>query len=103
MYYIIMIPQAMLWRSLTKDRIFLSLATVSIILFIAMLLTRRSSLETTAVPFDLALLFFVINVFFAILSLRREPLLSYMLITTTILSNASLVFFFRYLLTIQTG
>ncbi len=93
----------MLWRSLTKDRIFLSLAGASLITFIVMMLTRRPSLETTAVPFDLVLLFFVINVFFAILSLRREPLLSYMLLTATILNHASLLFFFRYLFTIQTG
>jgi hypothetical protein len=98
-----MISQAMLWRSFTKDRIFLTLAAITIVTFVLVLLLRRPSLETSAVPFDLALLFFVINCFFAVLSVRREPLLAYMLLTSTILSNATLLFFFRYLLMIQTS
>jgi hypothetical protein len=98
-----MIDFRQLWRTYKKDKIFLWLMTVSIITFISMLLQRHSSIERTPMPFNLGLLFFAVNMLFANLTLRREPLLAYMFLTAVILLNCISFFFFRYLMSVQTG
>lgn len=90
-------------RSLTKDRIFVLLATITVLTLVLALLQRRPSLEHSPTTFGLALLFIIINLIFALLSLKREPLLSYMFLTATIILNGTLFFFWRYLLLIQGG
>lgn len=89
-------------RSLTNDRIFVVLGSLSIVTFIIAIFQRRASLEHTPISFGLGVLFIVINVLFALISIKREPLLSYMFLTATIIINGTLFFFWRYLLIIQT-
>ncbi len=98
-----MISRAVFWRSILRDRIFVLLVTLTLLTFIMALLQREPSIEIDAVPFQLAVLFFIVNVAFSFLTIRREPLLAYMFLTATILSNSTLFAFFRYLLSIQMG
>lgn len=93
-----------LWRSLTRDKIFLALVAIAGLTFVAALTKRDPATERTAVPFDLALTFLVVNLLFAALTLRREPLLAYLFLAMTVILNLTLFFFFRYLeLTLQAG
>lgn len=96
-----MLPRSLAWRMYTKDRIFVFLLMLCALSLILALLERRPSLERTPIPFDMGIFFTLVNIAFAFLTLKREPLLSYMFLTTTILINGSLYFFFRYLLLIQ--
>lgn len=98
-----MIPRILLWRSFTKDKIFQVLFVLSLLSFVMALIVRRPSLEHSSIGFSLGLFFFFINMLFAFLTLRREPLLSYMFLTATVLLNGTLFFFFRYLHLIQVG
>ncbi len=97
----VMITRNIWVRSLTKDRIFILLASLTVITFLMAITQRRSSLEHTPTAFGLGILFIVINVLFALLSLKREPLLAYMFLTATIILNGTLFFYWRYLLLIQ--
>jgi hypothetical protein len=83
-----------------KDRVFLFLGALSLVLFFVSLLIREASIERTPLPFNLVLLFFIVNTCFAIIALPREPLLAYMFLTASILMNGTLYFFFRYLLSV---
>ncbi len=96
-----MIPLTLFWRRYFKDRIFLVLAGLAIASFLLALLERRPSIEHTRVPLNLAIFFFAVNGTLSLLTFRREPLLSYMFLTTAILISGTLYFFFRYLLLIQ--
>lgn len=98
-----MISRSLYWRSFVKDRIFVFLFTLTMLSLCIALLERQPSFERTPIPFNLGLSFALVNIAFAIISLRREPLLSYMFLTLTILLNGTLYFFFRYLITIQMG
>lgn len=94
-------PYMVFFRPFIKDRIFVALFLLSMITFLMALTERHPSFERTAEPFQLGLLFFVLNVVFAFLSLRREPLLAYMFLTATVLMNGTLFSYFRYLVMIQ--
>lgn len=98
-----MISRNVYWRSILRDRIFISLLTMVLLTIVAALTKRRPSLETSPMPFQLALLFFFVNVTFAFLTIRREPLLAYMFLTATVLGNGTLYFFYRYLIAVQGG
>jgi hypothetical protein len=97
----IMVNPVLYWRSIIKDRLFLFLFGLSVLTFVITLVERRPSIERSAIPFNLTLIFFVINMLFAVITLRRESLLSYMFLTAIILLNGTLFFFFRYLLLMQ--
>lgn len=88
-------------RSLTKDKIFLLLLTLTAVTFVMALAERRPSFEHSATTFGLGIFFAVINVLFAILALKREPLLVYMFLTATIILNGTLFFYYNYLISIQ--
>lgn len=98
-----MISRILYWRMLAKDRIFLLLAGLALASFIAIWFARHPALERTTEPLNLGVTFFLVNCLFALVSARREPLLSYMFLTAAILLNGTLFFYFRYLLSIQTG
>ena len=100
---LLMIPRVLFLRSFTHDKIFQVLFILSVLTFILAMAFRRPALEHTSIVFSLGLFFFLINMLFAFLTLRREPLLSYMFLTATILLNGTLFFFFRYLIMIQVG
>lgn len=88
-------------RSFTRDKIFMLLISVTALTFIAAIAQRRPSLEHSATPFGLGLVFIIINILFALLALKREPLLAYMFLTAAILLNGTLFFFWHYLSLIQ--
>jgi hypothetical protein len=44
-----------------------------------------------------------VNILFAFLALKREPLLAYMFLTATIILCGTLFFFFHYLIVVQAG
>ncbi len=92
------IAQLLYWRSITKDRIFLVLLVVSLLSFVATLFERNPIVEQTPLPLELGMSFFVVNLLFSLISLRREPLLSYMFLTASIILNGTLFFYFKYLL-----
>ncbi len=96
-----MLHYLILWRTFFKDRIFVLLFSLTVVTLVSALMQRQPSLERTPVPLSLDLFFSVVNIIFALLSLRREPLLAYMFLTATILLNGSLFFFFYYLASIQ--
>src|SRR5688500_5028699 len=98
-----MISRMLYWRSLQKDRIFTVLLTFMVCSFVLAYIEREPDIERTPIPFELGLLFFVINLIFAFLTIRREPLLAYLFLTAGILLNGTLFFFFKYLLLIQTS
>lgn len=89
------------WRIVSRDKIFVFLFGLNTIAILLAVLTRRPSIETTSLPFQLGLSFFCIDVVFALVSIRREPLLAYMFLTVTLLLSGTLYFFFRYLISIQ--
>lgn len=91
------------WRTYTKDRIFVVLFFAAVASFAAALSIRQPLIERSAIPFQLTALFFGVNFLFALISLRREPLLSYMFLTASILLSGTLYFFYRYLTLIQGG
>ncbi|HEY1074640.1 MAG TPA: hypothetical protein VGE59_02975 [Patescibacteria group bacterium] len=96
-----MVSNTFLWRWVFKDRIFVALLLLSTVTFLMAIAERHPSFERTSEPFHLGLLFFILNTVFAVLALRREPLLSYMFLTASVLMNGTLFFFFRYLIIIQ--
>lgn len=98
-----MISQILYWRNISKDRIFLSLLIVAVISLIFSLVQRQPDLERSVIPFQLTFTFFLTNLLFAFLTIRREPLLSYMFLTATILVNGTFYAFVKYLLLIQTA
>jgi hypothetical protein len=95
------LAQTFHWSTIIRDKIFRTLFIVSITTFGLSLLERRPSFEHSAVPFWLGLSFSVVNIVFAMGSVRREPLLSYTFLTASILLHATLFFFFQYLQLIQ--
>ncbi len=99
--YTSMISRSLFWRYYLKDRIFVVLALVAIMAFVLALVERRPSIEHTSAPFNLGLFFFIVNDLLALITFRREPLLSYMFLTAAILVAGTLYFFFHYLLLIQ--
>ncbi len=96
-----MISRSLYWRSFSRDRIFLSLAILSVATLVLAMARHNPTLERSTIPLQLALTFWVVNVLFAVVTLRREPLLSYMFLTMAILLNSTLFFFFNYLLSLQ--
>lgn len=98
-----MISHSLLLRSYTRDRLFLVLLGLSFFSGLIALVSRHAEYERSALPFELGIIFFLVNTSFAIVSLRREPLLAYMLLTASILINGTLLFYFRYLNLIQAG
>jgi hypothetical protein len=90
-------------RHFTKDKIFVVLFISALFAFASAMLNRHSSIERTPIPFNLGLTFSLVNMLFAVLTLRREPLLAYMFLTAAILLNGTLYFYFRYLFSIQAG
>ncbi len=92
-----LISRSLVLRGYLKDRIFVLLFSITVVTYLTAVLNRQPSIEASNVPFDLTSLFSGVNVLFAVLSLRREPLLAYMFLTATILIAGTLIFFFRYL------
>lgn len=98
-----MLASQVWYRLYIKDRVFVTLLGLNVLSFVIAALLRHPSFETSALPFELWLLFFVINIVFAFVSHRREPLLTYMFFTIGLINSIVLIFFFRYLMLIQAG
>ncbi len=97
-----MIPRLFYWRAFTRDRIFLVLFVAAIMSFIIALVKHDPKFEHSTVALQLGITFFIINLLFSAVCLRREPLLSYMFLTATLLANGTMYFFFNYLASLQT-
>lgn len=97
-----MIDRIIYWRSLAKDKIFLTLLGLNVVFFVAATIIRNPRLEHSPVPYELATIFIISNIIFSVISIRREPFLAYSFLMTGLLLSAILYLFFRYL-TISQG
>ena len=98
-----MIQLTLLVRTIIRDKVFVYLFVTVLATFLIATFHRTSGLEQSSLPFTLNILFFVVNTLFALITLRRDTLLSYMFLTATIVLNGTLFFFYRYLELIQKG
>lgn len=98
-----MIHIILLWRTILRDRVFLYLLVAAVLSFLTSIWHRTAGLEQSSLSFTLVILFLVVNGLFALITLRREPLLAYMFLTTTLILNGTLFFYYRYLQLIQVG
>lgn len=98
-----MLDQIIYWRMIAHDRLYLFLTGIGLLAFIAAITSRHPNLERSTAPFDFVLTFLIANLAFSLLTIRREPLLSYVFQTANIILAATLYLFFRSLLASQGG